>query len=313
MDNISETTFNNSIEEFAEFASGTPSFWYFVEEAFIILNGIVGITLNASIAYCIFRFKNMQNRLNILLSNWAICCAFLYLTSSDTYEIIAQIFGIPWSSRIHCIFYDLLPAFLCACSMFMFLISLDSTFTKMSDSVFKKLLIIIWTMVLFYGIVNTGLCFASINFYFVVDGLLFLACNALILIRYIIYIKDCICKNTTKNYHYRQTVTGFYALSLIVAVVTTIIRAFCYRRGWCIIFKILYQIYNCHPIILVFIFTKFDENIKLCLVSLYNCKHNYIGAAVRYKQDLDDEKILANNEIEASHTNVINIDDNHTI
>lgn len=299
---MEEEIFNVTFEELDEVVHDHVGVWYFFQETFIFLVGLISITLNFSIAFCIFKFKGMQNRLNLLINSICIINIFIYLFNPEFFILIRIIFGIDYYywPPVFCYVYALYPYFITFCSTFIYLITLDYVLIKISLRLFKQLILTIWLILLIGVMINTGFCICDTGLFpfFLLLLILFLF---LIIVRYIIYIKDVIRRKVEKDYHYRMTIAGVYILSILLKIFSDLIL-FSFHRTvpLYIVFVIIDQIYFFQPIIFILLLIFFDQNFKMCLRNMYNCKYNYIEASITYKTGLDDENVLMNNEFEAT-------------
>lgn len=304
---MDEDAFNTTVEEFFEQESNFD-FWYYFDQFLIFTTGLISVILNGSLIFSIFKFKGMRNRLNILIGNVCILNILQYLSDIQSILIFDMIFDVySYTFNLYCYIYDLHLYFFAISSMFIFMISLETVFVKIGKKTFKYLNLSVWLLLIVCTIINTLQCIGH-SMMFPIYTIIFCAiCFFFTTIRYFIYIKDLIKKNVNKDYHHRLTIVGVYLIMKILNIVIEIVLAIVYMHSFSGLFiLILNQLNYSQPIIFVLILLKYDDNFKMCLKNLYDCKYHFIEASINYKKGLDDEVNLTE-EDNCLNTNISDI------
>lgn len=316
MEDFEEELYNETINGTGiYYEDRIPMALVIIEESVLFLIGIIGIAVNLGLAVCIIKFKQMQNRLNVFLCHICITNVFTYFFNSSTFSILLGLFDLRYSYTFFCFVYVHITTFINLSSALMFIISLDSTFTKRSSRCCKITLISIWICTVIYSMAKTLTCkVIYLDMVFAIcDFLTFLVLNLMIIIRSIIHVVHLIRKKTTDESNYRHIICAVYVGALILSILNVFVsQAFYKILVLHLISKWLYNLYFFQPLLYVYILTKYDENVKMCLKNLVTCNYHFIDASIRYNSGLDEVETLPNAEITMSTNNPVVMENGRT-
>lgn len=302
MEELEEKLYNDTVNGQGFYFDNLPKAIFIIEETMMFIIAVVAITLNLILAVCIIWFKSMQNRLNILLCNVCICNVFTFFFESAMFDIITRIFDFKSVSfQFYCIVYHHARIFYNVPAVLLFMISLDSTFVKVSNRQLKTFLVCLWSFTFLYMMANTTFC---LNYQFIVFGLIdlftFLALNVLIFIRSIMHFVNVLRKSVslTEESRYRHMICGVYVVVMIYGLIFAILSdTFFFIEPLRLLFKWLFQLYFCQPILYIYILTKYDKNVKMCLNNVFTCNYQHIEANIRYKTGSEEVETLPDAEV----------------
>lgn len=307
MEDIEEDLYNETINGTGiYYFDHIPVAVHYIDETVLFLAGLIGIFFNLALAVCIIKFKNMQNRLNTLICHICISNVFSYFFNSSTFSIFVRVFDVDFNYKFFCFVYNHLTTFYAVSSVLMLLISLDVTFEKCTDKSFNRTLISIWSFTLLHVIIKTVTCMLHTNLvleYF--DLLVFLVVNSIIAIRCLIHFANVLRKKV-ENKSCRQTICGIYVLTIIIAIISGAISHSFYGIILVhLIFKWLFQVVFCQPLLYIYVLSRYDENVRICLKNAAMCNYRYFGNRIKYNTELDEVETLPNSEVTISTTNPI--------
>lgn len=254
------------------------------KDVLISIVGIIGIVLNVLVAFSVIKYKKMRNRLNILICNICAFNVICYLINMETFYVFRYIFYINYNIPLIIYLFKSIISFIAGSTIFLFMISMNRTFTTCAKKRFKTLLIMTWIMVISCLIANLVFYVLQCEYYAIIDTLSFVLFNLLILFRFIIFIRDVFCKNVTENYKFRQALCATNVITLIISVTSYLILLHYSEKPtfFFAIFNWLLYAHFCQPVCFVYVLTKYDKNFKICLCNMLRCKYDDIEANVEY-------------------------------
>lgn len=286
MSDFEEKIYNDTIEEFFDDYHSYPTSYYvqvIIETIILLFN----ITILLLIIFCVWEFKKMRIRRNILIMYWSLFTILCNLTNPLMTENVRLIMRKESDSYSTCLTYKQLPLALFGSSLYMFYLSKNFIVTLMNEKKFKMLTSLTALILLFDFVLSASTCFIDNHILFTVNMILYSIVLTILIITYCIYIYNYIKNGVSEEEKLRMTIVGFYLLFNLILIFDSGIVLYQTIFGYLQSFIIYVNL--AHPILNAFILTKLDNNFKLCLSNIIICKINYIRATVNYKEGFDDE------------------------
>lgn len=239
-----------------------PSYFRTIYDLLQFCIAVAGISLCCFTIFRITKAQKLQIRLNALICHSCLISIILYLANANLF----QIFKLQYPPWVGCNFFNFLPVFLDASALIMFMVSLDCVFEKLSSERFKILLICVWIFVTIYVAFNTVCCITD-RLCYNEDGFVFFFVSALLLVRFVVHLRDVWRKTTNDDANFRQTICAVYVLSLAITIISAVIANQLRGSHWEMMFRLTYQAHSCYPIITTYLFARrtFDINCKKCI------------------------------------------------